>query len=41
MKTKTCSHCEKELPIIEFTKDNKAKDRLFGYCKNCHKEKTH
>jgi len=39
MKTKICTKCKKELLIIEFCKDNKSKDKLFGYCKKCHSEK--
>lgn len=32
---KECSHCHKWLPLNAFSKDAKAKDGLFGYCKEC------
>ena len=35
MKTKICTKCKKELNINNFTIDNRAKDKLFGYCKQC------
>ena len=36
IKTKRCTKCNRELPISEFSKYNKAKDGLQGYCKECH-----
>ena len=36
IKTKRCTKCNRELPISEFYKDNKAKDGLQCYCKECH-----
>jgi hypothetical protein len=35
MKTKICSRCNKILNINNFTIDNRAKDKLSGYCKQC------
>ena len=34
-KTKICSKCNKELPIDNFYKCNRAKDGLQGWCKEC------
>jgi len=43
MKTKICSRCKLEQLISEFYKNNKRKDGLCCYCKNCYKtyQKTH
>ncbi|MGD9504542.1 MAG: hypothetical protein AB7W37_06505 [Syntrophobacteraceae bacterium] len=35
--TKRCSKCGRELPRSEFHKDERAKDKLYGYCKECSK----
>jgi hypothetical protein len=37
-KLKVCSKCKKELNINNFTIDNRAKDKLLGYCKQCVKD---
>ena len=35
-KTKRCNKCGRELPIDSFSKNNKAKDGLYCWCKACH-----
>ena len=35
VKTKKCSRCGRELPISEFSKCNKTKDGLQGWCREC------
>ena len=37
-KTKKCTKCNRELPISEFYKDNRAKDGLQCWCKGCKSE---
>ena len=39
MNVKKCYCCKKEKPLSEFSKDNKRKDGLFIYCKECQKQK--
>ena len=36
METKICSKCNRELSIDNFYKDNKTKDGLYCWCKECH-----
>lgn len=36
--TKICSKCGRELPLIEFSKNKKAKDGLCCWCKECQKQ---
>ena len=38
MLLKLCTHCKIEKSLDNFTKDNKSKDKLSIYCKNCIKE---
>ncbi len=35
METKRCAKCGRELPLSEFSKNNKKKDGLCCYCKSC------
>lgn len=35
METKVCKHCGRELPLSDFYTNNKAKDGLATYCKEC------
>ena len=34
--SKTCKTCKQSLPITEYHKDPKSKDKLFYSCKKCH-----
>lgn len=34
-KTKKCAKCKKTLPTKEFPKDNRAKDKLWRFCRAC------
>ena len=36
IKTKRCSKCGRELPTDNFYRDNRAKDGLYSWCKECH-----
>ena len=35
MNTKQCAKCGNHLPISEFTKNNRASDGLYSYCRTC------
>ena len=37
---KQCTRCKETKPLEMFTKDKKAKDGVYGYCKICSKENT-
>lgn len=34
-KTKECKKCKKQLPVKEFPTDNRAKDKLWRFCRAC------
>lgn len=38
METKKCNRCLKYKPVSEFNKDNRRKDGLFIYCRECQRE---
>jgi hypothetical protein len=38
MKTKTCSKCQVERPVTEFTRNATCRDGLDAWCKPCHAE---
>ena len=40
MSVKSCSRCEKERPVTEFTADRRASDGLQSACKKCCREST-
>jgi hypothetical protein len=36
--TKTCTACQRTLPLTEFYKDARTRDGLMSRCKSCHRE---